>query len=91
MYNKDNARLNLYFGKNQCLRKIRVATLNVAENTRVKKTFLNTVNSIPHCIAQRQRYRYVECFPEGDNQLLFELALQHRFFTLIVIPQAFIE
>lgn len=90
MYNKDIARLNLYFGKIQCVRKMRVANLNVTENTRVKKTFLNTLNSIPRGIAQRQRSRYVECFPGGDNQVLFELALQHRLFTPTVISQAFI-
>ena len=56
----------------------------------MKKTLLTPLGSISHFTVQKQRTRYVEYFPQEDNQLLFDLELEHRLIIHLVIPQVFI-
>lgn len=56
----------------------------------MKKTLVTPLGSISHFMVQKQRTRYVEYFPQEDNQLLFDLELEHRLIIHLVIPPVFI-
>ena len=42
-------------------------------------------------MTQKQRLRYAKYFPRGNNQLLFDLELEHMLIPHIVILQTFTE
>lgn len=56
-----------------------------------KKTLLSTLSSISSFMVQEQRSRYTEYFHQGGNQLLFNLELEHRLLTHLVLAIAVIE
>lgn len=56
-----------------------------------KKTLLSTLSSISRFMVQEKRSRYIEYFRQGDIQLLFDLELEHRLLTHLVLANTVIQ